>query len=506
MAVPLLLPVLLLLPILLVLLRHLRRKSSGLPPPPGPKGLPLIGNMHQLDHSNIGKYLWNLSKQYGPIMSLRIGLKPLLVVSSAKTAELVLRSQDLDFCGRASQAGQQKLSYNGLDLAFAPYTAYWREMRKICVVYLFNSNRVNSFRHIREDEVSQMIDTIAAAAGGGAVDLTAAMMGLTSTIICRIAFGKKLEGKEKRMFHKLFNETQFVFGSFFLSDYLPYMGWADKLTGLTARLDKNFREFDTFYQEIIERHLDPNRTAPQNENILDVLLGLYKDRSFKVKLEFEHIKAVLMNVFVGGTDTSAATVIWAMSFLMRNPEAMVKAQREIRDHVRGKGDGSDFVTEDDIPRLPYLNAVIKETFRVQPALPVLVPRETNHDCSLGGYEIAAGTIVYVNALAVGRDPEVWEDPLAFRPERFEGRKIDVKGLDYELIPFGAGRRICPGIHLGMAAVETALANLLYRFDWKTPAGMKPEDINVDRVLPGIVVAKADPLCLVPTDYLGGINK
>ncbi|CAN1824324.1 Cytochrome P450 83B1 [Linum perenne] len=410
-------------------------------------------------------------------MLLRLGFKPTLVVSSAKMA---------------------------MEVPFTPYSAYWREMRKVSVVYLFNSNRVQSFRPIREEEVSNMLDSISSEAG-----LMPFCNNLSIrpclTDICRIAFGKRLEGEENKRFHDLSNETQALFMGFFLSDYFPYMGWMDKLTGMSARLDKNFKEFDAFYQEVIDEHLNPNRVKSYDyENILDVLLQLYKDRSFKVKLTFDHIKAIIMNVFVAGTDTSAATVIWAMSFLMKNPEAMAKAQQEIRYVVKSRKSGpTNFVTEEDFSSLHYLKAVIKETFRIQPTVPLLVQRETVEATTLCGYDIPAKTMVYVNAYAIGRDPEAWgDDPHVFRPERFLGSSIDYKGVDYGLIPFGAGRRICPGIFLGVAAVEVALANLLYRFDWEMPAGMKREEIDIDLLSPGIAVNKKEPLRLVPKEYLG----
>ncbi|CAN1824330.1 Cytochrome P450 83B1 [Linum perenne] len=466
----LLLAVLLLLPVLFIYLLHRgsQKTSSGLPLPPGPKGLPLIGNLHQLDNSNIGRYLWQLSKDHGPLMLLRLGFKPTLVVSSAKM---------------------------GLDLAFTPYSAYWREMRKVSVVYLFNSNRVQSFRPIREEEVSNMLDSISSEAAGLMPFCNNLSIRPCLTDICRIAFGKRLEGEENKRFHDLSNETQALFMGFFLSDYFPYMGWMDKLTGMSARLDKNFKEFDAFYQEVIDEHLNPNRVKSYDyENILDVLLQLYKDRSFKVKLTFDHIKAIIMVLLLIG----------AMSFLMKNPEAMAKAQQEIRYVVKSRKSGpTNFVTEEDFSSLHYLKAVIKETFRIQPTVPLLVQRETVEATTLCGYDIPAKTMVYVNAYAIGRDPEAWgDDPHVFRPERFLGSSIDYKGVDYGLIPFGAGRRICPGIFLGVAAVEVALANLLYRFDWEMPAGMKREEIDIDLLSPGIAVNKKEPLRLVPKEYLG----
>ncbi|KDP36955.1 hypothetical protein JCGZ_08246 [Jatropha curcas] len=416
-------------------------------------------------------------------------------------AREVLKTQDLDFCSRPLLAGLQKLSYNGLDLAFAPYDDYWREMKKICVIYLLNSNRVQSFRPIREDEVSRMLRNISSLANDSKpVNLTEQMMALTSAAICRVAFGKRYEegGSQANRFHQLLNETQALFVGFFFSDYFPYFGWVvDKLSGMVSRLEKNFSEFDIFYQQLIDEHLDPNREKPEYENILDVLLQIWNDRSFKVQLSFDHIKAILMNVFVAGTDTSAATVIWAMGFLMRNPEAMRKAQKEIRNTIGEKG----FVNEDDVQQMPYLKAVVKETMRLQPTVPLLVPRETVQDCTLGGFHIPAKSLVHVNAWAIGRDPEVWEKPLEFYPDRFLNSNVDMKGQDYELIPFGGGRRICPGIFMGIANVELSLANLLYKFDWEMPAGMKREDIDIDDVLPGIAVRKRDHLLLVAKIYI-----
>uniref|UniRef100_A0A2C9VW66 Cytochrome P450 n=1 Tax=Manihot esculenta TaxID=3983 RepID=A0A2C9VW66_MANES len=489
---------LLALPFLLSFLLRKIKTKRNLHLPPGPKGLPFIGNLHQFDSLNPHSYLWQLSQKHGPVMSLRLGFVPILVVSSAKMAEAVMKTHDLIFCSRPALVGQQRLSYNGLDLAFSPYNAYWREIRKICMVYLFNSNRVQSFRPIREFELSHMLEKISkSAVASKPVNLSEAMMSLTSTIICRIAFGKRYEedGVGRSRFQELMKEVQALFTCFFVADYFPFLDFIDKFTGLLHRLEKNFREFDVFYEQIIQEHLDPSRSKPAEEDILDILLQLWKDRSFKVDLTFDHIKAVLMNVFVGGTDTGAATVVWAMTLLMKNPIAMKKAQEEIRKLVGKKG----FVEEDDVQQLPYLKAVIKETMRLQPTVPLLVPRESTEDCVLDGYDIPAKTVVYVNTWAIGRDPEIWENPEEFNPERFINSSIDLKGQDFELTPFGAGRRICPGIFMGLATIEVSLANLLHKFDWEMPVGMKKEDLDMD-VQPGITMHKKNALCLMARKY------
>ncbi|WCJ37206.1 cytochrome P450 family 71 subfamily B polypeptide 34 [Euphorbia peplus] len=492
--------VLVLVPIFLLFLlqKHKTRRRNVKLVPPGPKGLPFIGNLHQLDNSNLPFYFWRLSKTYGPLMSLKLGYRQVLVVSSAKMAKEVMKTHDLIFCSRPSFLSQKKLSYNGSDIALSPYNAYWREIRRICIVHLFNSNKVQSFRPIREHHVSSMIRQISEIVfASKPVNLSDQMMLLTSSIMCRVGFGMGIDetGIDRTRFQELFEETENLFTAFFVSDYFPVFGFVDKLTGLSRRLEKNFQDFDRFYEELIKEHLDPKRSKPE-EDILDVLLQIRKDGSFKNQLmTFDNIKAVLMDVFLAGTDTSAAVVVWAMTFLIKNPAAMKRAQEEVRNMARKKG----FVNEDDIQQLEYLKAVIKETMRLQPPAPLLLPRELSESCKLDGYDIAANTIVHVNVYAIGRDPDVWQNPEEFCPERFIGSYIDLKGQDFELIPFGAGRRICPGIHMGITTVELSLANLLNKFNWKLPDGIKSEDIDMD-VKPGLTMHKKNPLSLTPTNY------
>ncbi|KAM7519643.1 hypothetical protein LguiB_018605 [Lonicera macranthoides] len=482
---------LLCIPLFLLLLKH-RKNGERLPSPPGPPGLPFIGNLHQLDTLYFHRYLWQLSKKYGPLMSLQLGFVPTLIVSSAKMAEEVLKTHDLVFCSRPGLLGLQKLSYNGLDVALSPYNDSWRELKKIVTLHLFSSKRVQSFRPIREEEVSRMIAKVSQlAALSKIVNLSEMITTLTSTVIRRIAFSKRFdEGYEGSKFHYLLTELQVVAAKFYFSDHFPLLGWIDNVTGLCTRLDKIFREVDLVYQELIDDHLDPKRNNSSQEDILDIFLRLREEQSSSVDFSFDHIKAVLMNILFGGTDTSSTTVVWAMTELMKNPSLMKKAQEEVRKLIGEKGR----VDEDDLQKLPYLEAVVKETLRLHPAIPLL-PRETLQSCVIDGYEIRPKTLVYVNVYAIGRDPERWEDPEKFLPERFLNSSIDYKGLDFELIPFGAGRRKCPGISMGVAIVQLALSSLLYSFDWELPNGMKKEDIDIDSV-PGVVVQKKNALCLV----------
>jgi typhasterol/6-deoxotyphasterol 2alpha-hydroxylase len=190
----------------------------------------------------------------------------------------------------------------------------------------------------------------------------------------------------------------------------------------------------------------------------------------------------------GGTDTSAVTVEWAMSELLRNPEVLAKATEEL-DRVVGR---NRLVAEGDIPSLPYLDAVVKETLRLHPVAPLLTPRLCREDVSVGGYDIPAGARVFVNAWAIGRDPAVWEAPLEFRPERFAGSSVDVKGQHFELLPFGSGRRMCPGMGLALRMVPTILGNLLHAFAWRLPDGVAAEELGMEETF-GLTVPRLVPL-------------
>ncbi|XP_074282446.1 cytochrome P450 83B1-like [Silene latifolia] len=481
-----------------IFLLHKKHKNyDSFHPPPGPKGLPFIGNIHQFDSFQPHIYLSKLSKIYGPILTLKFGRKPIIVIQSAQTAEQVLKTQDLNFCSRPKLIASQRIAYNGLDIAFVPYNEYYKEVRKICVVHLLNSNRVQSYAPIRQDEVSRLVESISTLSScSEIVNLSELAMNYANSNICRVAFGKRfdnIEASKRRKFYGLLHEIQALFIGFFFTDYFPWISWLDKLTGQKSRLERAFDELNKFNDELINDHLDPNRPKSDQEDIIEVLLHLRKDRSFGFDLTLNHIKALLMDIVVAGTDTSAAMIVWAMTELLKNPEIMTKVQEEIRKTIHDKD--YNRVTMDDLPNLTYFKAVVKETFRFHPAAPLLIVRETVRQCVVNGYDILPKTLVYINVWAIGRDPECWNDPEKFIPERFLGSSVDYKGQDFGLIPFGAGRRMCPGLVLGVANFELALANILYSFDWDLPKGVDKDDLD-DVVLPGIAMHKKNHLCLV----------
>ncbi|KAK9108293.1 hypothetical protein Syun_024304 [Stephania yunnanensis] len=206
-------------------------------------------------------------------------------------------------------------------------------------------------------------------------------------------------------------------------------------------------------------------------------------------------------MFVAGAETSATVAEWAMSELIRNPKIMKKAQQEVRRVVRGKGKSR--IDEEDIQEMDYMKFVIKESMRLHPPGPTLMPRESSESVSIKGYLLSPKTRVIINAWAIQRDPDIWSCPEEFIPERFMGTKFDFKGLHFEYLPFGAGRRMCPGISFGLAVVELNLANLLYWFDWQMPGGADEKGLDMTETF-GILGAREFPLQLVAVPHFNQI--
>ncbi|ONK69427.1 uncharacterized protein A4U43_C05F22780 [Asparagus officinalis] len=325
------------------------------------------------------------------------------------------------------------------------------------------------------------------------VNLSEEVMLLANNITCRTSLGKRYYSGEGAT--RILKETQALFMGFFFADYVPTLGWLDKFTGMRERLEENFRELDGFFQRVIDEHLDPLRKGDtRDEDVVEALLDL---RRWGRDVSDEHIKGVLMNIFVAGSDTSSATLDWTMAELMRNPEVMRKAQNEVRRIIRNK----EKVVESDLDQLHYMKSIVKESLRLHSPVPLLVQRETIQHFKINGYDIPAKTRLLINMWTIGKDGDVWENPEEFYPERFIDSSVDFRGQHFELIPFGAGRRICPGLNSGMLVVELALANLLYLFDWEMPNGMTKNEINMSES-PGVTVHRRFPLRLQAKRFSG----
>ncbi|XP_054776770.1 cytochrome P450 71D8-like [Prosopis cineraria] len=472
---------------------------------PGPWKLPVLGNLHQLAaaKSSLPHHaLRELSLKYGPLMHLQLGEISTVVVSSPDMAKEIMKTHDLAFVQRpqVSTAGHI-LSYGSSDIALAPYGEYWRQMKKICTLQLLSSKKVQSFSHVRQDEVSQLIESVQSSAGS-VVDLSSKIYSLTSSVVTRVAFGSKR--KDEELLHWL-DEALTQLSGFNLVDLFPSMKLVLlHVTRMKAKLMKIHKNLDKIFEDILQKNRTNLQSTPEGgresgsreDNLLQVLLRIQQSGIQDIPITNDNIKAIIWDMFSGGTDTSATTLEWAMSELMRNPRVMEKAQAEIREAFKGK----KVIHESDLEKLSYLKSVIKEALRLYPAVPLMVPRECRETCKINGYEIPIRTQVIVNASALGRDPNHWYEAEKFIPERFQGSSdIDFRGTNFEYLPFGAGRRMCPGITFGLAVVELCLASLLYHFDWKLPDGMKPEDLDMTEAL-GITARRKNKLCLIPTPY------
>ncbi|XP_019258879.1 PREDICTED: premnaspirodiene oxygenase-like [Nicotiana attenuata] len=489
-------------PFLFVVVFDKWKKSKQQKLPPGPWRLPFIGSIHHLIRGRLPhQTLTKLAKKYGPIMYLKLGEVPTIVISSPSMTKQILRTHDLAFATRPVFTSINISSYNCKDIAFAPYGDIWRQMRKICVMELLTVKMVKSFSSIRKDELSRLLSSIRSVNGRSAVNLTQIVLRYTNSVICRSAFGKACKNQDELI--KLLSEVlESVGGLVDVGDFFP--SWKlliDKISGAKSRFVKLHNKADAALEDIINEHIK-NRSAAGSkgngefggEDLVDVLLRIKDNGELQFPITNDHIKAVISDTFAGGTETSAATIIWALSEMMKNPKVMIKAQSEVRQVFKG----NTSFDEKDLDKLPYLNMVIKEIFRLHPPGSLLF-RECGEQTYIDGYTIPLKTRVLINLWAVGREPEIWHDPESFIPERFENSHIDFMGNHFELVPFGAGKRICPGIQFGLATIKYPLAQLLYHFNWVLPFGTSPEDLDMTEKN-GLTAGKKKDLYLIAIDH------
>ncbi|GAV73804.1 p450 domain-containing protein [Cephalotus follicularis] len=470
--------------------------------PPGPPGWPVVGNM--LDLGSIPhQTLYRLQFEYGPVLWLKLGSVSTMVVQSAKAATELFKNHDANFCDRKCPDSLTAHNFNLGALAFSQCGVYWRLLRRLHSMELHVNKGINEKVHIRRKCIDNMIrfieeDSAAARARGesGEVNLAHYLFVMAFNLIGNVVLSKDLldsQSKEGHEFYDAMNKVMEWAGKPNVADYFPFLKWLDPV-GIKRNMVRDMGRTMKIIARLVAERAEEKKLAREKEkNFLDVLLEYQGDKKGGPDMISEqNMKIIVLEMFFAGSETTSSTIEWGMAELLCKPDLMRKAKEELNSIVGP----SRKVEESDIGDLPYLQAVVKETLRLHPPLPLLLPRNALQNTNYMGYFVPKNTQIFVNAWAIGRDPDAWEDPLSFKPERFLGSQIDYKGQNYELIPFGAGRRICVGILLAERVIHLALASLIHCFDWELGNSTTPETMDMNERM-GIAVRKLVPLLVQP---------
>ncbi|CAI9110093.1 OLC1v1010058C1 [Oldenlandia corymbosa var. corymbosa] len=502
-------------------LSFLSRRRQKLPP--GPTPLPLIGSLHLLGdkpHQSLAK----LAKKHGPLMSLKFGQVTTVVVSSSAMAKEVLQKQDLAFSSRSIPDALHAHNQFQYSVVWLPVASRWRSLRKTLNSNIFSGNRLDANQHLRCRKVQELVAYCRKnSQTGGAVDVGRAAFRTSLNLLSNTIFSKDLTdpySDSAKEFKDLVWNIMLEAGKPNLVDFYPALEKIDP-QGIRRRMTIHFGKVLQMFGDLINERLQNGKSRHVDNDVLDILLTTSKeapdeiDRTHIERLclvcvfvlilylffpQCQHILLaiylptffMLQDLFVAGTDTTSNTLEWAMAEVLKNPEKMKKAKAELSEII-GKG---KLIEEADVSRLPYLRCIVKETLRLHPPVPFLIPRKVDQDVEVCGYNVPKGTQVLVNVWAIGRDDTIWDNALEFKPERFMESELDIRGRDFELLPFGAGRRICPGLPLAVRMVPVMLGSLLNSFDWKLEGGMAPKDLDMEEKF-GITIQKANPLLAVP---------
>lgn len=491
--------------LLIVIYRALRfKRSKRWKLPPGPRPWPIVGNLLQvgpIPHHGMQK----LTKDYGPLVYLRLGFVPAVVTDDPKFVGEFLRKQDHIFSSRPRTIASEHFTYGGQDIAFSPYNSHWKSMRRLCLFELLTPKRLDLFRKGRLEEVQCMVrEVLDTSKAGNCIALRDTFGALSSNILTRMMLGKRHFGagnagpKEAAEHKNLIYAGFSLVNSFNVADYLPFLRPFD-LQGHEKGMRKVMAKVDRIYDAIIKEHLQ-RRTeivgeeARTHSNFVDQLLSLPGENG-EAQLSHTTIKAILIDMVAAGTDTSSVTSEWTMAELIRHPDIMQKVSDEIDSVV-----GSDRVVEEnDLSKLRYLKAVVKEIFRLHPVGAFLIPHVSLEDTQVAGYDVPKNTRVLINTYSLGRNPRVWERPLEFWPERFLEENVELSDSGLRIVPFGSGRRGCPGATLGSGVVLLGLARLIQGFHWSPPPPQAITDMDLGEAY-GLMVL-AQPLRAVATPRL-----
>ncbi|XP_071696206.1 cytochrome P450 76T24-like [Rutidosis leptorrhynchoides] len=460
--------------------------------PPGPTGLPIIGNLLDIGpkpHESLAK----LSKKHGPLMTIRLGSITSVVASTPEAAREILQHNDTSCSGRVVPDAVTALSIHDAAVIWISTNDVWKKIRKALGMYLTHKQKLDSLRDLRLNVVDCMIEFLRGSEKKkeyvdiGKLAFAVALNMMSSTCLSQNV--ASYDSDDIGGFKTAVKKVMEVDGKFNIADIFPVLKPLDP-QNIRREAKVAYDWLDKVITGFVKERLNQRELKrPRFGDMLDSLLDYSQDNEAEFKLK--HIRALLMDLFIGGTETSSNTTEWAMTELLLNPNMFLKVREEVCTAVGEDGK----IQEAKILELPYLQAVIKETMRLHLAVPLLIPHRVEaHEVKLGDYHVPKNTQILINAWAISRDPKYWDKPLMFKPERFLGSEVDYKGQHFEFIPFGAGRRICPGLPLAQRVVSLMVASFVYHFDWKLPHDKEEMDMND---VFGLTLLRATPLLATP---------
>ncbi|XP_076916989.1 cytochrome P450 76T24-like [Bidens hawaiensis] len=468
--------------------------ATGSPPPPGPYPFPLIGNIFELGdqpHHSLAA----LSKTYGPLMSLKLGSTTMTVVSSHITAQELFSKHDMSFSSRSVPQAATTHNRDNISMIWLPVGDQWRRLRRISKEHLFSIRQLDASQHLRKNNVQELLDYVhGCSKTRKPVNVGQTAATTTLNILSNFIFSIDLaqyDAVSSQDFKDLVWRLMEVGGTPNLADFFPVLRSFDP-QGLRKRSGLYVTKLMAIFEQHISARIEARRSGgclSSSKDLTDLLLDINQNE--ELSLSMDDIRHLLFDLFLAGTDTTSSTLEWAMAELIHNPKKMSKARSELKEII---GNENESVDESDI-KAP-LQAVIKETFRLHPVVPFLVPHKAITDMEIQGYMVPKDSHVLFNLWVMGQDPDVWSNPQRFEPERFLENGIDYKGQDFELIPFGAGRRMCPGLPLAHRLLHVILGSLIYKFEWKIEGGLSPQDLDMTDKF-GFTLQKNFPLVAIP---------
>jgi cytochrome P450 len=460
-----------------ILIQKRSDTSKNKNPPPQAKGAwPIIGHLHLLGGNALPhRVLSNLADTCGPIFTFKLGVHQALVVSDAEMAKECFTTNDKVLASRPKSLVSVIMGYNYAMFPLSPYGEYWRQVRKMVTVELLSQRRVEMLTHVRVSEVRTfMKDTYEACLRNKEVadsdtvkvEMREFFANLVLNIITRTISGMRFSpgDKEADEIHEVVRKFFEFLGTFVVSDFIPYVKFLD-LGGHAKGMKLAAKEMDDIIEGWLKEHKKRRESNEVKQDFMDILISVVEGASKDEFPGYDHdtiIRSTSLVMITAGFDSTAVTLTWAIVLLLNNPETLKLAQEELDLHVGRER----LVDESDIKHLVYLQAIIKETLRLYPPAPISITHESTDDCIAGGYTVPKGTLFIANLWKLHRDPNVWSEPNQFRPERFltDKKGIDLKGQHYELLPFGSGRRMCPGVSFALQSLHITLASLIQGFE------------------------------------------